>query len=206
MMDDYFWDSFNPEYDEISDVLQTIIDMNKVNTKKGCVDIKKNCVNTDIHIDPTYINKAIKRVILSNPATIILWNDGTKTVTKCCDDDVYDPEIGMAMCIMKHLFGDTNRWLSIIRKYVKNIKADEKKKLCEHDYTKLNNKPVVEQAKISVEEFNQAASSGDTASAEVVEETKEATSINEAECIPSDDEYQIISCIISKDDKNNEDS
>lgn len=172
MMDDYFWNSFNPEYDEISDVIQTIIDRNKVNTKKGCMDTNKNRVDTDIHIDPTYINKAIKRVILSNPATIILWNDGTKTVAKCCDGDIYDPETGMVMCIMKHLFGDTNRWRSIIDKHINNSKANDKKKVCKHDYTKLNNKPV----------------------------------INEAEFIPSDDGYQIISCIISKDDKNNEDS
>lgn len=154
-MDDYFWNSFNPEYDEISDMIQTIIDKNKH-------------VDADIHIDPTYINKAIKRVILSNPATIILWNDGTKTVTKCCDGDVYDPETGMVMCIMKHLFGDTNRWRNIIGKHIKNSRANDKKKVCKHDCTKLNNKSV--------------------------------------ECIPSDDGYQIISCIISKDDKNNEDS
>lgn len=179
-MDDYFWDSFNPEYDGISDmILQRIIDKNKIDKKKCRMDAKKSHIDTnisltgtDVHIDPTYLNKAIKRAIFSNPATIILWNDGTKTVTKCCDGDTYDPEIGMAMCIMKHLFGDTNRWRSIIRKYVKKNNVDNKKDLCNNDYTKLKNKPV----------------------------------INEADFIPSDDEYQIISCIISKDDKSNEDS
>ena len=31
------------------------------------------------------------RVIYSGPATVVLWDDGTKTVVKCADRDAYDP-------------------------------------------------------------------------------------------------------------------
>ena len=41
----------------------------------------------------------IKKVIVNGPATIILWNDGTKTVAKCSPDETFDPEKGVAMAI-----------------------------------------------------------------------------------------------------------
>ena len=47
----------------------------------------------------------IKKVIFNNPATIILWNDGTRTVVKCNERDVYDPEKGFAMAISKKILG-----------------------------------------------------------------------------------------------------
>lgn len=43
----------------------------------------------------------IKNVIFNNPATIIYWDDGTKTVVKCMDEDTYAPDVGIAMCVMK---------------------------------------------------------------------------------------------------------
>lgn len=33
-------------------------------------------------------NVSIRKVIFSNPATIVLWSDGTKTVVKCGPDDI----------------------------------------------------------------------------------------------------------------------
>ena len=32
------------------------------------------------------------------------WDDGTKTVVKCMDEDTYAPDVGIAMCVMKKLF------------------------------------------------------------------------------------------------------
>lgn len=52
------------------------------------------------------INKnLIKNVIFNNPATIVFWGDGTKTVVKCDDEDEFDPEKGLAMAIAKHFLG-----------------------------------------------------------------------------------------------------
>ena len=51
----------------------------------------------------------IKKVIYHKPATIILWNDGTKTVAKCDDVDKYDPEIGFKICVAKK-FVTGKRW------------------------------------------------------------------------------------------------
>lgn len=48
----------------------------------------------------------IKDIIINDPATIILWNDGTKTVVKCQPEDTFDPEKGIAMAILKKLYGN----------------------------------------------------------------------------------------------------
>lgn len=47
----------------------------------------------------------IKQVIYNNPATIVFWSDGTKTVAKCNEfEDKYDKEKGLLLCIMKKLY------------------------------------------------------------------------------------------------------
>lgn len=48
---------------------------------------------------------AIKEVIYSNPATVILWDDNTKTVAKCHPEDEYNPETGLTVCVLKKLIG-----------------------------------------------------------------------------------------------------
>ena len=48
---------------------------------------------------------AIGKVIFNNPATIVLWNDGTKTVVKAQEGDGWDMEKGLAMCVAKKMLG-----------------------------------------------------------------------------------------------------
>ena len=52
----------------------------------------------------TYITK----VIYQNPATIVFWSDGTKTVAKCDESDTFDEEKGLILCIMKKVFPNKN--------------------------------------------------------------------------------------------------
>lgn len=47
----------------------------------------------------------IKEVIYNAPATIVLWSDGTKTVTKCAEGDEYSKETGLAICVLKKIAG-----------------------------------------------------------------------------------------------------
>lgn len=42
-----------------------------------------------------------KKLIVNGPATVILWDDGTKTVAKCSTDEPFDPEKGVAIAIAK---------------------------------------------------------------------------------------------------------
>lgn len=46
----------------------------------------------------------IDRVIYNDPATIVFWKDGTKTVVKA-QDCKFDPAVGLAMCFVKKTIG-----------------------------------------------------------------------------------------------------
>ena len=57
----------------------------------------------------TGTSKMIDKVIYNNPATIVYWKDGTKTVVKCDPKDTYDPMTGLALCYMKKFLGNNSR-------------------------------------------------------------------------------------------------
>lgn len=63
------------------------------------------------------VGLSIKKVIFHGPATIVIWDDNTKTVVKCMDGDVFDPEKGLAMAISKRIFGDD--FHSTFKRYLK---------------------------------------------------------------------------------------
>lgn len=69
-------------------------------------------------ISPNNIKKYIKTVIYHEPATIVKWKDGTKTVVKCGEYDTYDKEKGLMACIIKKLTGNTGRWNEILKEWV----------------------------------------------------------------------------------------
>jgi len=60
----------------------------------------------------------IKKVIFNDPATIVLWGDGTKTVVKAVHED-FDPEKGLAMAIAKKALGNKGNYFNIIKKWTK---------------------------------------------------------------------------------------
>ena len=60
-----------------------------------------------------------KKVIFSGPATTILWTDGTKTTVKCSDEDVWENEVGIAMCYLKKLLGNKGNYNNIFREAMK---------------------------------------------------------------------------------------
>lgn len=67
----------------------------------------------------------IKNVVFNNPATIVMWADGTKTVVKCQDGDIYDPEKGLAMAISKKIMGNAGNYYDIFNYWLKKYKKPE---------------------------------------------------------------------------------
>lgn len=49
----------------------------------------------------------VKKVILNGDVTIVLWNDGTKTIVRRDKNDVYDPEKAILACMAKKLYENT---------------------------------------------------------------------------------------------------
>lgn len=67
---------------------------------------------------------AIKRVIFSDPATIVFWADDTKTVVKA-ENEPFDPEKGLSMAIAKRALGNKGNYYEIFKKYLP--KEEDKK-------------------------------------------------------------------------------
>ena len=61
---------------------------------------------------------SIKNVIFAPPATIVYWSDGFKTVVKCSEKDVFDPEKGLAMAIAKRCGGNKGSYYKGIQNWV----------------------------------------------------------------------------------------
>lgn len=66
----------------------------------------------------------IENVIFSNPATIVFWTDGTKTVVKCQEDDIYSEEVGLALCFAKKALGNKSNFNNVFKKWIPEVKSD----------------------------------------------------------------------------------
>jgi hypothetical protein len=60
----------------------------------------------------------IRNVVFNPPATIVFWEDGTKTVVKCQPRDTYSKEIGLAMAICKKALGNKGNYNDVFNKWL----------------------------------------------------------------------------------------
>ena len=65
----------------------------------------------------------IKNVIFNDPATIVFWEDGTKTVVKAIDEK-FDPEKGLAMAISKKALGNHGNYYNVFTKWCPEEEED----------------------------------------------------------------------------------
>lgn len=70
------------------------------------ITITNDCIKFSQRQEP---NLNIEKVIFNGPATIVFWTDGTKTMVKCSDDELFDAEKGLAMAICKRALGSKFR-------------------------------------------------------------------------------------------------
>ena len=60
----------------------------------------------------------IENVIFNDPATIVFWLDGSKTVVKCQPGDTFSKELGLAMAICKKVYGNKGNYNDVFKKWV----------------------------------------------------------------------------------------
>ena len=65
----------------------------------------------------------IERVIFNDPATIVFWSDGSKTVVKCANEE-FDKEKGLAMAICKRILGNKGNYFNESRRLIKDEKEE----------------------------------------------------------------------------------
>lgn len=74
---------------------------------------------TNPHVTPNPAKyDPIEKVIFNNPATIVFWKDGSKTVVKAQNNEIFDPEKGLAMAIAKKMLGNEGNYFERIKKWV----------------------------------------------------------------------------------------
>ncbi len=86
-------------------------------SKVRYLDYVNPMANDHIFIQGEIPDPKIVRAIFNGPATIVFWNDGTKTVVKCANSEHYNKRVAIMWCIMKKLFGSTssiNKQLDIL--------------------------------------------------------------------------------------------
>lgn len=100
--------------DTLDYLLKEIIDKKAEEAEKELDKMvaEKNRKKIDAFID------AIDKVYFNNPATVIKWKDGTKTVVKCQKGDTYDAEKGFAMALIKGLFYNSSYFNTIFEKWL----------------------------------------------------------------------------------------
>lgn len=69
------------------------------------------------HAGNFFLKPKPTKVIFNGPATIVFWDDGTKTVVKCTEREKFDYEKGVALCYMKKFLGNDNSFKHIFKKF-----------------------------------------------------------------------------------------
>ena len=86
----------------------------------------------DEFVTPKWGPFDIRKVIFNDPATIVLWADGTKTIVKAVDEE-FDPEKGLAMAIAKKALGNKGNYFDEIKKWTEPYyekEAEESDEIC----------------------------------------------------------------------------
>ena len=76
----------------ISDILDTVVAVSNINGKSTKTSKQKQYKFPGAVVDSKGNTVYIKEVIYSNPATIVLWSDKTKTICKAVENDTYNPD------------------------------------------------------------------------------------------------------------------
>ena len=72
-------------------------------------------------LDDPFANgwNAAMRHMRGNPATVVYWDDGTKTVVKCQPGDVFSAETGLTTAMLKKYMGNDNTFNRVINEWLK---------------------------------------------------------------------------------------
>jgi len=78
--------------------------------------------------EDTVIDKVpqAEHIVFNDPATVVFWDDGTKTVVKVAEGDKFSEEYGMAMAYMKKIFGSNRKFKRLVDKFKPATRKENK--------------------------------------------------------------------------------
>lgn len=95
----------------------------------------------------------IDDVIFNDPATIVKWKDGTKTVVKVQEGDEFDPMVGLAMCIAKKAMGNQGNYFEVFKKWCKPYYKEQRIQEFNEDLINANIKEILEKMSSSLDKL-----------------------------------------------------
>lgn len=128
--DDYGTVSFNNEREVMAALREGYCKRN-IEKKDDTLDVMRYVYNDilttqkycETFKSPHLYRYDIQKVIFNEPATIILWTDGSKTIVKCAEDEVFDAEKGLAMAICKKILGDDFK--KVFKEHIQEVPEEE---------------------------------------------------------------------------------
>ena len=60
----------------------------------------------------------VKKVIFNGPKTVVIWEDGSKTIASCGEGDQFDPYTGFCAAVAKKVFGSTSAVKKILAPFM----------------------------------------------------------------------------------------
>ena len=115
-----------------------------------------NNTSSDFYLSSVVMSSyEIEDVIYNPPATIIKWEDGTKTVVRCMEGAPYDKEKGFLHCIAKRHFENTS--VNYKKEMIKYGLVDQPEEVSYIDdkYSVFNDKEIVEELKDTIRCFSE---------------------------------------------------
>ena len=117
-----------------TDVSSTINEANRIKYNKMYVKKENKKMDIKLYECGTFVGGVvtkqqdlIKNVIFSGPCTIVQWSDGDKTIVRC-ENEAFDKEKGLAMAIIKKLFGTNeskSNYNDIFKKWIQEEEVPE---------------------------------------------------------------------------------
>lgn len=95
----------------------TIVTVNLDNFVAQTADFKLGGADRMFKLVNGKVGGGIKKVIFNDPATIVYWNTGEKTVVKCTDGEAFDKEKGLLCAILKYECGNDNRYHRLFKEW-----------------------------------------------------------------------------------------
>lgn len=103
-------------FDEIDEFMQTIYKEleQEINNSFLENELDEDEIDNDLNLirmieeleeEEQYNYLAFEKIIFNDPATIVIWADGTRTVVKACKEDKFDKGVGLKTALLQRVFG-----------------------------------------------------------------------------------------------------
>ena len=105
--------------------------LGRINLTISSEDLKNLCCCDDSkivnHVYRPYNKYEPKQIIYNNPATIVFWKDGTKTVVKKAKGEKYNEYNAFCAALAKKIFGNNSKLTKVVKSGIHQNEKKEKK-------------------------------------------------------------------------------